>query len=111
MIDPNEVNNVVGDFEGEVWLSTDGKHTVRIKANTPENRQSALVWAKEIYEAIVDSYGTKQAQAVKEYNKNGSNPFKGTTVSQAPQNLGNCKDCGAPNKLSRFGKPYCSAKC
>ena len=27
------------------------------------------------------------------------------------QDLGTCKKCGAPNKLSQAGKPYCSALC
>ena len=36
---------------------------------------------------------------------------KATTVSQATQELGNCKDCGSPNLLSKKGKPYCSKKC
>ena len=34
-------------------------------------------------------------------------------IRSAPQgsNLGVCKDCGAPRKLSQNGKPYCSALC
>ena len=32
--------------------------------------------------------------------------------SQAPSSdLGACRDCGAPNKLSKAGRPYCSALC
>jgi len=58
-----------GDFEGEAWLSTDGKHTVRVLAKTPEGREKALIWAKDVYEAIRTRYGTKQGQAVKEYGK------------------------------------------
>ena len=27
------------------------------------------------------------------------------------QDLGVCRNCGAPNKLSKAGKPYCSALC
>lgn len=56
-----------GNFEGEVWLSTDGKHTVRIKANTEEDRKQALIWAKKVYEAVVARYGTKQALNAKTY--------------------------------------------
>jgi len=104
----NDIEKVLEDFEGEVWLSTDGKHTVRVLAKNSESRAIALNWAKEVYEKIVERYGTKQAQAVKEYAKPISSPSMGTT---APQELGNCKDCGAPNKLSMKGKVYCSAKC
>ncbi len=107
----NDIEKILEDFEGEVWLSTDGKHTVRVLAKNTESRAAALNWAKEVYEKIVERYGTKQAQAVKEYAKDNPTSFRGTTAPPAPQNLGNCKDCGAPNKLSMKGKVYCSAKC
>lgn len=58
-----------GNFEGEVWLSTDGKHTVRVKADSKDGRKDALNWAKLVYEGIKASYGTKQEQAVKAYSK------------------------------------------
>lgn len=86
-----------GDFSGEVFLSTDGKNTVHITANTKQGRKAGLVWAKAVYEGLRGAYGTKQAQAVKEYSKE--------------EDLGKCKDCGAPNKRSMKGKVYCSAKC
>ena len=30
---------------------------------------------------------------------------------QSQSDLGNCRDCGAPNLMSQRGNPYCSAKC
>jgi len=32
-------------------------------------------------------------------------------ATQKPQSLGKCSKCGAENKLSSKGKPYCSALC
>ena len=34
-----------------------------------------------------------------------------STVKAVVQDLGNCKTCGAPNKLSKAGRPYCGALC
>ena len=88
-----------GEFEGELFLSTDGKNTVHIKASNPSGRTAGLRWAKEVYDKLLITYGTKQGQAVKEYNK------------EPEPELGKCPKCGAPNKMSSKGKPYCSALC
>lgn len=58
-----------GEFEGSVFLSTDGKQTVSIKANTKDGRKAGLFWAKAVYDKLIITYGTKQRQAVKEYSK------------------------------------------
>jgi hypothetical protein len=89
--------NDKGGFEGEVWLSTDGKHTVHTKAETSDGRKNAWIWQKKVYQYLLENYGTKQAQAVKEYNKE--------------EDLGVCKDCGAKNLRSQKGKVYCGNKC
>ena len=86
------------DFIGEVYLSTDGKNTVFIRADTAESRKKGLEWAKVVYEALLKRYGTKQGQAVKEYGNN-------------KEDLGKCNKCGAPNRKSMKGKVYCSDKC
>lgn len=86
-----------GDFEGELFLSTDGKHTVHVKASSVQTRKEALKWAKAVYETVKERYGTKQQANVEAYNKE--------------KDLGNCSHCNAPNALSKQGKPYCSAKC
>lgn len=49
-----------GEFEGELFLSTDGKNTVHIKASTKDGREKALKWAKKVYEGLRSTYGTKQ---------------------------------------------------
>ena len=92
-----------GDFEAEIFLSTDGKHTVRVKAQTQAGRKDALMWAKQVYNRIVAVYGTKQAQAVKEYTR-------GDKVDNNNE-LGNCKSCGAINLKSKKGNAYCSKRC
>lgn len=86
-----------GDFEGEVFLSTDGKHTVHVKASTKDGRKNALQWAKLVYEGIKSLYGTKQQLNVETYDPK--------------EDLGKCPKCGAPNKRSLKGKVYCSNKC
>jgi ribosomal protein L44E len=95
-----DISTDSGDFEGEVFWSTDGKHTVHVKASTKDGRRSALAWGNEVYKRIKDTYGTKQAQSVKEYAK------------EPIEDLGKCSSCGAPNKKSlKSGKLYCSALC
>ena len=41
----------------------------------------------------------------------GKVPAEDKNTPQATTELGNCKNCGAPNKLSKAGKSYCSALC
>lgn len=59
----------MNDYTMEIWLSTDGKHTVKTASSTPEGNKKALEVAIATYDQIVAKYGTKQAQAVKEYSK------------------------------------------
>ena len=75
------------EFEGELWLSTDGKNTVRVLSSTPEGRKAALEWAKRVYDAVKEWYGTKQAQAVREYGNNHE-----TEASETFK----CGTCGLP---------------
>jgi hypothetical protein len=56
------------DFEAELFLSTDGKQTVHVKASTKEGRASAIKWAKVVFEAVRSRYGTKQELNAKTYN-------------------------------------------
>jgi hypothetical protein len=59
----------------ELFLSTDGKHTVRVSADTPEGCKKAYEVAVQTYEQILKKYGTKQQQEklekekVKEFDK------------------------------------------
>jgi hypothetical protein len=58
-----------GEFEATLFMSTDNKHTVSIKASTPEGRKAGLRWAKAVYEKLKYTYGTKQEANVKTYQK------------------------------------------
>lgn len=43
----------------ELFLSSDGKHTVHVSAETPEELSELAPSAKELYETILQSYGNK----------------------------------------------------
>ena len=93
-----QIHNVpeeTGDFEAEVWLSTDNKNTVRILAKDRQGRRAGLLWAKGVYDRLRELYKTKQEANVDAYK----------------QDLGKCSKCGAPNLLSKKGQPYCQNKC
>ncbi len=103
-IEDNMNDNIqdTGEFEGEVFMSTDGKNTVHVKATTREGRKSALIWADAVYKRLLHTYGTKQKLNTETYDKK----IEGET-----ENLGNCVKCGASNKRSMKGNIYCGAKC
>jgi hypothetical protein len=63
-----------GEFELQMILSTDGKHTVMVKAVTKIGRKQGLEYAQRLYERVVQRYGTKQNQVIKEYKQNGLTP-------------------------------------
>jgi len=110
-MDPEEEKNmkevmdeVFGEFEGEIYFSTDGKHTVHAKASTAEGRKSGLEWAFKAYERIVERLGTKAEMWESVVNKTDKTQYK-------------CDQCGQPAALksgtSKTGKPwkglFCSA--
>lgn len=53
------------EFEAELWLSTDGKNTIRVMAKTSEGRKAAMTYAKAVYDRLIDRYGTKTEQQIK----------------------------------------------
>lgn len=59
----------------ELFLSTDGKQTVHIKADTKEEMDKLLPYAKALYLKIVDELGTKAQmwQEAMSGNGNGKN--------------------------------------
>lgn len=64
MIDPDmkEVADKLAqtdEYKIELYLSTDGKHTVRYDAETPEGRRRGLEAAMALYDAIEKKYGSK----------------------------------------------------
>ena len=102
-----EVADTESDYEFELFLSTDGKNTVHVKANR-KNANKALKAATETYDYIKARYGTKQALSVKEYGNGKAQEVsqqscKHTNVafkeSKTEKNPGrwfkSCKDCKA----------------
>lgn len=85
-----------GEFEGEVWLSTDGKNTVRVLGSTKEGRAAGLLWAKEVYNRLLAVYGTKQDKVIE-------------AAKKASPGL-SCEVCGAQaiekQGTGKNGKPY-----
>lgn len=76
--DIDEVLDEIGDsdngYDFELFLSTDGKCTVHVTADKETNsvvKKRAMVKCIEVFEYIKERFGTKQAQAVREYGKNG----------------------------------------
>jgi len=97
-----------------IFLSTDGKHTVQAEGEAGELGEMRVM-AEASYDAILQKYGTKQEQTVKAYNPKPAFPDdsgpQAIAPEPAPQTLGVCPKCGAPNWLSKSGKIYCSKKC
>ncbi|MBM3187668.1 MAG: hypothetical protein FJZ90_02990 [Chloroflexi bacterium] len=60
----------------ELFLSSDGKHTVHVAAQTPEELIQLLPQAKLVYEAVVRAYGGK-SQTQKPANGNGNGKHHG----------------------------------
>jgi len=67
----------------ELFLSSDGKHTVHVSAETPEELSELAPSAKELYETILQSYGNK-AQMWQEATNGKTN---GMTLPVAPKRI------------------------
>ena len=80
-------------YKMELWLSTDGKHTVKVDILDNEHFTEALKDAATLYDKIVEKYGTK---AVKSFSKTTTPPKPG----------GTCLTHHVPMKLNKNGKPY-----
>ncbi len=86
----------MSNFKLNLFLSTDGKNTVSMEADTPEGREAGIVYARALYDKILAAYGNKNQQLAK---------------SEPKQNLGVCKDCGGKMGMSKKGNPYCLNRC
>lgn len=89
----DRVPDVAGDYELEIYLSTDGKHTVHGKATTTAGKERMFKAITRTYDEIVVRYGTKQAQAKREY---GVTPPPNAEVKT-------CENCGA-TAIERSGE-------
>lgn len=66
-------------FDFDLYLSTDGKHSVHISAETQMGRRAGIKYAVSVYDRLIQRFGTKQSQTIKEYSK----PPNGDTESPA----------------------------
>lgn len=93
----------------ELFLSSDGKHTVHIAANTPEELMVLAPSAKSLYEKVLESYGTKAQmwQDVTGARGNGekAKPQTGTVEGVAQANAPRCPvhDRAMVLRQGRFG--------
>jgi len=90
-------------FTAEIFLSTDGKHTVRVQADTPKGRQQAGKWAISVYEALVKRLGTKADMWDKAMNGKNKTAYV-------------CETCGSPAEFKagvskKTGKAWSAIFC
>ena len=65
----------------QVFLSSDGKHTVVVSADNQVEATQGLQWAQTTYEAIVGRYGLKGQQP----KTNGEQPAPAATLEAVPE--------------------------
>lgn len=68
----------------ELFLSTDGKHTVHVSAQTPEEMTALVPKAKALYQQVLAEFGTKAQLWQAAINGNGH--LNGQTHGQAKSN-------------------------
>ena len=110
----NDPLAVEGDFEGQIIFSTDGKNSVIASAmKTSEDRKKGLQWANAVYRRLLVTYGTKQAQSIKEYKGSSfdKTPAVGHSVTSGDTPQTSSKMCSLHNvafeeKNGKFGKFY-----
>ena len=78
----------------ELYLSSDGKHTVHVGADTPEEMVKLLPQAQHIYDAVVRKYGTKARM----WHQAG----KGATVESKPANGVKAPICPIHNRPTAY---------
>lgn len=69
----------------ELFLSTDGKHTVHVSADTPEQMTELVPKAKALYQEVLAEFGAKGQTAQASRNGNGQTQVgkRVDTVAQA----------------------------
>jgi hypothetical protein len=87
----------------ELYLSSDGKHTVHVSAETVAQMNELAPYARGLYERVLAQYGTKPQlwEAAKNGQANGHAPAGQGSVSTAPH----CPEHQTPLKYrkGRFG--------
>lgn len=87
----------------ELYLSSDGKHTVHVSAETPAQMNELAPYARTLYERVLEQYGTKPQlwEAAKNGQANGHTVSGNGHVSTTPR----CPEHNKPMKQrkGRFG--------
>ena len=95
-LEEKEIESALDDsFEFEMWLSTDGKHTVNVKAKTDGGRAAAVAYATARYEEVQKTYGKKGVTQTNDFAK---------TLSADYCTVHDCEMLTATSK--KTGKPY-----
>ena len=68
----------------ELYLSTDGKHTVHAAAQTPEEMAKLAPVAKALYQKVLEEFGTKAALWQSVINGNGHTNGQAKSNGHAP---------------------------
>jgi hypothetical protein len=89
----------MNDFSKFQWSQFSPDHTEQYVIRCDEQVE---------FDKLVTTYKTKLPQTKAFPDDTGT---VATPPSNVQEGLGVCDKCGAPNKLSRLGKKYCSALC
>jgi len=86
---PNKLRKEVMITMIELFLSSDGKHTVHVSADTPEQLAELAPKAKALFEKVLEKFGTKAEMWEAVINRRGNREAKEgkriDTVEQARQ--------------------------
>jgi hypothetical protein len=97
----------------ELYLSSDGKHTVHISVETPEELNRILPVGRNLYEGIVASYGSKPEMWQKAMNGKPAERQLPPPMAPATAQPPLCPVHGQPMHLRQGKKGYfwsCSRK-
>ena len=87
----------------ELYLSSDGKHTVHVSAETPAQMNELAPYARGLYERVLQQYGTKPQlwEAARNGQANGQTPAAKESAPAVPH----CPEHQTPLKYrkGRFG--------
>jgi hypothetical protein len=94
----------------ELFLSSDGKHTVHVAADTPEQLARLAPSAKSLYEKVLEHYGTKAQMWQGATSAKGNGEMKASQQTATPEgaldaNPPRCPVHGRPmvHRQGRFG--------
>lgn len=77
----------------ELFLSSDGKHTVHVSADTPEQLAELAPKAKALFEQVLEKFGTKAEMWEAVINHKGSGP---APLGKRIDNVAKAREAVAP---------------